>query len=173
MGVFAPIIDGMSLFEPMLIAEHGIDAPTAGQSLAEEFGEFGLGQGVLDEGVLIYGMFLRGPVIDASPSGTDNRVQIGLAFNPDFPSAAGAGILQAQRGIFANIVLRTEVTTSGMATFGGPDFRWEPPEAILLRRNPAVFNFQNLATTKEAVVTVYYKRVTLRRDTFNALITRT
>lgn len=173
MGVPTPIIDGMFLFEPMLIAEHLVAAPTATESVAEEFGEFGLGQGVLDEGVLIYGMFVRGNVLDAIPAGTDNKVEIGLAFNPDLPDAASTAILEAQRGIFAHIGTRTELTTSGMGVLGGPAYRWEPPEAILIRRNPAVFNFQNLATTKTALVGVYYKRVTLRRDTFNALVTRT
>lgn len=173
MAVLSPIIEGMSLFEPLLIAEHQIGAPTATEGLAEEFGEFGLGQGVLDEGVLVYGMFLRGRVLNAGPAGSDNLVEIALAFNPDTVSPADQNAMRDLRGIFAHIAIRTELTVSGMTALAGPAYRWEPPEAVLIRRNPAVINFQNIGVTQDALVVVYYKRVTLRRDTFNALVTRT
>ncbi len=174
MGVQTPLIAGMGVFEPMLLAEHRVAAPTATQAVVEEFAEFGLGQGVLMEGVLIYGMFLRGLVLDTAPAGVDNKVEVGLMFDPAVASPITTdALLAAQNGVFAHIAVRTELTTSGMAALGGPAYRWEPPEAILLRRNPSVFNFQDLATTQIAVVAVYYKRVTLDLATFNALITRT
>lgn len=164
----------MGVFEPMLLAEHLVAAPTASEGVVEEMGEFGLGQGVLMEGVLVYGMFIRGQALDVAPAGADNRLEVGLVFNPAVATPiADTAALEALRGVFAHIAIRTELTVSGMGVLGGPAYRWEPPEAILLRRNPSVFNLQNLATTKPVLVGVYYKRVTLDLATFNALITRT